>query len=93
MTRDEFGSWVGSDGFQDPGPKTWDAGAEPPLHGHEFDARVLVLDGELSMVYEDRVEVLRAGDTCDVPAGTLHSEQPGAHPAHGLLAVRTATPA
>ena len=88
VERRDFDDWVAQDGFGEPTPKTWEAGDKPPLHGHEFDARVLVLEGELSMVYADRVDVLQAGDTCDVPAGTPHSEQPGNVSAHGLLAVR-----
>ena len=88
-----FTEWVGSDGFEPPQPKAWPAGDEPPLHHHEFDARVLVTEGELVMVYADRSETLVAGDRCDVPAGTMHSEQASSSGASGLLAVRRAEPA
>ena len=43
-------------------------------HAHEFDARVLVLDGSLTLVFgKDRV-TYGPGDSCAVPAGTPHEE-------------------
>jgi len=43
-------------------------------HAHEFDARVLVLDGSLTLVFgTDRV-TYGPGDSCTVPAGTPHEE-------------------
>jgi uncharacterized cupin superfamily protein len=46
-------------------------------HAHEFGARV-VLDGSITLVFgEDRV-TCRPGDSCSVPAGTMHEEHTGA---------------
>jgi mannose-6-phosphate isomerase-like protein (cupin superfamily) len=43
-------------------------------HAHGFDARLFVLDGSITLVFgEDRV-MYRPGDSCSVPAGTLHEE-------------------
>ncbi len=43
-------------------------------HTHEFDARVFVLDGSITLVFgEDRC-VYGPGDACNVPAGTVHEE-------------------
>jgi mannose-6-phosphate isomerase-like protein (cupin superfamily) len=43
-------------------------------HTHDFDARVFVLDGSITLVFgEDRC-VYGPGDSCNVPAGTLHEE-------------------
>jgi mannose-6-phosphate isomerase-like protein (cupin superfamily) len=43
-------------------------------HAHGFDARLLVLDGSVTLVFgEDRC-FYRPGDSCSVPAGTMHEE-------------------
>ena len=43
-------------------------------HAHDFDARVLVLDGSLTMVLSGERRTYRTGDSCTVPAGTPHEE-------------------
>ena len=48
-----------------------------PEHAHEFDAHVLVVDGEMTITRHGKAETLRAGDMCSLDAGTLHSEQCG----------------
>jgi uncharacterized protein YjlB len=43
-------------------------------HAHEVDARVLVLDGSITLVFgTDRV-TYRPGDAFSLPAGTMHEE-------------------
>jgi uncharacterized protein YjlB len=43
-------------------------------HAHEFDARVLVLGGSITLVFgTDRV-TYRPGDAFSLPAGTMHEE-------------------
>ena len=48
-----------------------------PDHTHDFDARVLVLGGEITITRDGKAETFRAGDSCMVPAGTVHAEQVG----------------
>ena len=43
-------------------------------HAHEFDARLFVVDGSITLVFGDKRCTYRAGDSCNVPAGTLHEE-------------------
>lgn len=43
-------------------------------HAHEFDARILVLDGSITLVFGDERVTYRSGDSCSVPAGTTHEE-------------------
>jgi mannose-6-phosphate isomerase-like protein (cupin superfamily) len=43
-------------------------------HAHEFDARLFVLDGSITLVLGDEQCIYRAGDSCTVPAGTMHEE-------------------
>jgi quercetin dioxygenase-like cupin family protein len=43
-------------------------------HAHEFDARVLVLDGSITLVFGQEHVTYRPGDACSVLAGTMHEE-------------------
>ena len=73
MTRAEFEADLRREGYEvSEGEITPDVHRQ--LHAHEFDARILVLDGSLALQFErDRV-AYKPGDTCAVPAGTLHAE-------------------
>ena len=43
-------------------------------HSHEFDARLFVLEGSVTLAFgSDRV-TYGPGDSCNVPAGTMHEE-------------------
>jgi len=73
MTRAEFEAELRQEGYE-----VRDGGLEPnvhrPAHAHEFDARVLVLDGSITLVFgTDRV-TYRPGDSCSIAAGTMHEE-------------------
>ena len=43
-------------------------------HAHGFDARLLVLDGSITLVFGDDRQTFGPGDSCAVPAGTMHEE-------------------
>jgi mannose-6-phosphate isomerase-like protein (cupin superfamily) len=43
-------------------------------HAHEFDARLFVLEGSLTLVVGAERCTYRPGDSCNVPAGTMHEE-------------------
>jgi mannose-6-phosphate isomerase-like protein (cupin superfamily) len=43
-------------------------------HAHAFDARVFVLDGSITLVFGDDRHTYGPGDSCTVPAGTMHEE-------------------
>jgi quercetin dioxygenase-like cupin family protein len=43
-------------------------------HAHEFDARLFVLDGSITLVFGDDRRTYRPGDSCRVLAGTMHEE-------------------
>jgi quercetin dioxygenase-like cupin family protein len=73
MTRAEVEADLHREGYE-----VREGGLEPNLHreahAHEFDARVFVLDGSITLVFsEDRV-TYGPGDACSVPAGTMHEE-------------------
>ncbi len=91
MTEDEFLTWTSRDGFEPSRSVEYQPDSRPDLHDHDFDARVLITRGELTMAYESESVVLGPGDHCEVPAGTMHSEQGSSAGAAGTLATRPAT--
>jgi quercetin dioxygenase-like cupin family protein len=48
-----------------------------PDHSHDWDARVMVVGGEITLTRGGRSETFRAGDSCAVPAGEMHAEYVG----------------
>ena len=73
MTRADFEAELVRDGYE-----IREGEIEPNVHreahAHGFDARVLVLDGSITLVFsQDRV-TYGPGDSCSVPAGTMHEE-------------------
>lgn len=75
----DFRAGLRADGFDDEIRITsYEPGAEPrELHDHPFSARLLVLEGEFVLHYEDGPQVIPAGRCCEVPAGTRHAEAAG----------------
>ncbi len=49
-----------------------------PNHCHDFDARLFVLAGEITLTRDNTATTFRAGECCEVPCGTMHTEQTGA---------------
>jgi mannose-6-phosphate isomerase-like protein (cupin superfamily) len=43
-------------------------------HAHEFDARLFVLEGSVTLVFGTDRRTYGSGDSCNVPAGTMHEE-------------------
>ena len=77
MTRAEFETELRRDGHE-----VREGEIEPNVHraahAHEFDARVMVLDGSITLVFgQDRVKY-GPGDSCTVSAGTMHEEHTAA---------------
>jgi quercetin dioxygenase-like cupin family protein len=76
LTREAFESDLRREGFEviHGGQK---AGHIGELHAHDFDARIMVLGGEITLIREGKAETFRAGDHCEVPAGCMHEERIG----------------
>ena len=55
----------------------WTRNHANPEHSHEFDARAMVLAGEITITRGDEATTFRPGDSCTVPAGTPHAELAG----------------
>ena len=46
-------------------------------HCHDFDAKLFVLGGEITITRDNKPETFRAGQYCEVPANTMHAEHVG----------------
>lgn len=46
-------------------------------HCHDFDARIFILGGEITITRDNKPETFRAGQCCEVPAGSMHAELVG----------------
>jgi quercetin dioxygenase-like cupin family protein len=77
MNRAEFEHELEAQGYREVVDRRMDAGAINPEHAHEFDARVLVLEGEMTIVCDGEERTYRAGDTCALTAGRRHTERCG----------------
>lgn len=77
-----------------PGAKMWAVGmekamltyfemepaAEFPKHSHEAEQITMILEGELSFVYEGKTVILRQGDVIAIPSNIVHSAFTGSKP-------------
>jgi quercetin dioxygenase-like cupin family protein len=76
MDHVEFGAELRRDGFRVVNASLL-PNARAPNHCHDFDARLFVLGGEITITRDNNSETFRAGQCCEVPAGCMHSEQVG----------------
>ena len=76
LTREAFESDLRREGYEvvHGGQQAGHVG-EP--HAHDFDVRIMVLGGEITLIRDGKPETFRAGDHCEVPAGCVHGEQVG----------------
>ena len=76
MDRQQFEAELQKDGFS-VREASMDAGTFNADHTHPFDARLFILDGEISVSYEGQTKTCRAGDVFSLDANILHSESVG----------------
>jgi quercetin dioxygenase-like cupin family protein len=88
MNRAEFEKQCAAEGYGEIVDRTMEAEHFNADHAHEFDAYVLVVDGEMTITRHGKAEVFRSGDMCTVPAGMMHSEKCGVAGAHYLAGRR-----
>lgn len=76
LTREAFESDLRREGFEvvHGGHKPGQVN-EP--HAHDFDARLMVLSGEITLIRDGKPETFRAGDHCEISKGCMHAEQVG----------------
>jgi quercetin dioxygenase-like cupin family protein len=76
MNQAEFESRLRREGYEAV-TREMTAGTVNAEHAHEFDAHVLILEGEMTLTCEGETKVCRAGDSFALPAGRRHAEQCG----------------
>jgi quercetin dioxygenase-like cupin family protein len=77
MNQTEFETELGEQGYSEVIDRRMEANSLNPEHAHDFDARLLVLDGAMTIISEGQERMYRAGDTFSMPAGCRHAEQCG----------------
>src|SRR4051812_20780313 len=88
MDRKAFEAKLRTDGYTDVVDREMPAGNVNPSHSHEFDARLLVVSGEMTLVREGGAETYRSGAIFEVPSGTVHEERAGPEGAHYIAGRR-----
>jgi len=76
MNRTAFEAELLRDGYQVV-VNTMQPGAINPEHAHDFDARLLVVAGEMTTVIGDQRNTYKVGDTFAMTNGCRHSEHAG----------------
>ena len=77
MERVEFETALREEGYLEVADRRMQPNKTNPEHSHEFDARLLVLEGEMTITCEGVEQTYRPGDTFAMSAGCLHTEQCG----------------
>ena len=71
----EFEAQLRRDGYLDIKHRLVERGEDTQPHHHDFDTRLLVLEGEMSVVCGGTQRCYRAGEILEIPAGAEHCEQ------------------
>jgi quercetin dioxygenase-like cupin family protein len=76
LTREAFESDLRREGFEvvHGGQQ---AGSTEELHAHDFDVRIMVLGGEITVTRDNKPQTFQAGQQCELPAGCLHTTKVG----------------
>jgi quercetin dioxygenase-like cupin family protein len=77
MDRSAFEAELREQGYGEVVDRRMEANSVNPEHAHEFDARLLVLEGAMTITSEGNERTYRAGATFSMRAGCRHTEQCG----------------
>jgi quercetin dioxygenase-like cupin family protein len=92
MERTKFETELGEQGYAEIVDRRMEPNALNPEHAHEFDARLLVLEGAMTITAAGGERTYRAGDTFAMDADCRHSERSGPEGARYLAGRRYPTP-
>jgi quercetin dioxygenase-like cupin family protein len=76
MTAEEFKAKLKHAGYESE-TKTVAPNFKSKPHTHEFDVWALIVNGQLTLTRGESSETYRAGETFEMTAGCLHTEQYG----------------
>ncbi|MBG6074862.1 cupin domain-containing protein [Polaromonas sp. CG_9.11] len=77
MERDTFTEILAREGFKEVVTVTREPGGFLEMHMHPFEAKALILSGDLCLQTGDEDQCYRTGQVFHLPAGKPHSEQYG----------------
>jgi quercetin dioxygenase-like cupin family protein len=86
---DAYADSMKQQGFDQVVERVWKPLAIVEEHTHHFDARAVVVQGEMWLTVNGRTEHLLPGGTFEIPANVPHSERYGAAGATYWVARRT----
>ena len=77
MKISELEKKLHSEGF--PNTYVWEDGADRRYsdHSHPVETAHIILQGEMTLTMDGQSATYRAGERCDVPAGTVHAARMG----------------
>lgn len=88
---DAFDAQARADGFEEILDRDWGAGEVLPEHTHPFDARALVIRGDMWLEHGGASRHLQPGDGFELAALTPHAERYGSQGATYRVARRQPT--
>jgi quercetin dioxygenase-like cupin family protein len=91
MDFETFADSMKKQGFDQVVKRVWEPRATVEEHTHPFDAKALVVEGEMWLTVNGRTEHLLPGGTFALPANLPHSERYGADSATYWVARRNVT--
>ncbi len=77
MDRETFTENLTKEGFAETVVVTREANTSMDVHEHPFEAKALILDGELHIRVGDTEQAYKAGDIFHLPANKPHAERYG----------------
>lgn len=85
MTEEEFRAHCDEKGYGDIKIKDYAPDMYDPLHTHDRSIIAMVLDGKITLEWEEGSTTYAPGDICQFEAGTLHAEKTGSEGARIIL--------
>ena len=88
MNRTEFEAECRAHGYHEIVDRKMEPNATNPEHSHEFDSRLLIIEGEMTVASEGKQRTYRVGDNFTMTAGCRHTEYSGPQGARYLAGRR-----
>jgi quercetin dioxygenase-like cupin family protein len=77
MHRDEFLALLPEEGFQEVVTVTREPNGAMDIHAHPFEAKALIVEGEITIRVGDDERLYRVGEIFQLPANLEHEERYG----------------
>ncbi len=92
MTFTEFQQQSLAEGFDEALERVWSAGAHVPDHGHPFQVKALVVQGEMWLTVNGKTRHLTPGDPFELARDEPHAERYGPNGAVYWVARKAGSP-